>query len=286
MVPPNGSSVLAQRVERGTGTSKRDVKVTSIGVPHPATGIESHGASSASCWAMTSCRPPRSREPGRRPDTTTRRPGRCWSAPGSPPIAARVPGRADPTRSLGTPTWRTRPRGARCRALPARTNRPGAGASPGQAQKLLPRPRIVTDDPLERRRHGSRPVDLGAPQGHTEMFCFQHNSNTFRFESRLEALGNLGCQSLLELEVARKELYDAGELGEADYALGWEVPDVSNPMKRQQVVHAQRLERDVAHHDELVVSLIIGKARQAERLGSQHVAEGGGHASRGVSQPG
>src|SRR5918996_3709773 len=85
--------------------------------------IEPRGASSASCWAMTSCRPLRSREPGRRPGTTPRRPGRCWSAPGSPPIAARVPGRADPTRSLGTPTWRTRPRGARRRALPARTNR-------------------------------------------------------------------------------------------------------------------------------------------------------------------
>jgi hypothetical protein len=69
--------------------------------------------------------------------------------------------------------------------------------------------------------------------------------------------------------IRSEELDDAGELGQADYAFGWEITDVSNPMKGQEVVHAQRLERDVAHHHELVVSLLIGEAREAERLGSQ-----------------
>ena len=99
--------------------------------PCRETGIEPRGVSSSSGWAMASCRPPRSRGPGRRPGTTTRHPGRCWSALESPPIAARVCGRADPTRLRGAPTWRTSPRGARHRAPPAHTNRPGAGACPG-----------------------------------------------------------------------------------------------------------------------------------------------------------
>jgi hypothetical protein len=102
-----------------------------VGVPHPSTGIEPRCVSSSSWWAMTSCRPPCSRGPGRRPGTTTRRPGRCWSALGSPPIAGRLCGRADPTRLRGAPTWRTSPRDAHHRAPPARTNRPGAGACPG-----------------------------------------------------------------------------------------------------------------------------------------------------------
>jgi hypothetical protein len=75
-----------------------------VGVAHPSTGIEPRGVSSSSWWAMTSCRPPPSRGPGRRLGTTTRRPGRCWSALGSPPIAGRVCGRADPTRLRGAPT--------------------------------------------------------------------------------------------------------------------------------------------------------------------------------------
>jgi hypothetical protein len=63
------------------------------------------------------------------------------------------------------------------------------------------------------------------------MFGFQHHPNSFGFESCLEALGDLHRQSLLELEVARKELDDAGELGQADDPLGREVPDVSDPVE-------------------------------------------------------
>jgi hypothetical protein len=42
------------------------------------------------------------------------------------------------------------------------------------------------------------------------VFGLEHNPNSFGFEVRLEALGNLGCQSLLDLEVASEELDDAG----------------------------------------------------------------------------
>jgi hypothetical protein len=55
----------------------------------------------------------------------------------------------------------------------------------------------------------------------------------------LKALGNLGCQSLLELEAASKELDDAGELRQADDPSGRQIPDVSNPVKRQEVMHAR-----------------------------------------------
>jgi len=53
------------------------------------------------------------------------------------------------------------------------------------------------------------------------------------------------------------------QLGQADDPLGREVPDVSDPVERQEVMHAQGLERDLAHHDELVVSLLAWEADKA-----------------------
>ena len=45
-----------------------------------------------------------------------------------------------------------------------------------------------------------------------------------------------------------------------------QVGDVRDAVERQHVVHAQRLERDVAHDDELVVALVVVEGRGGERL--------------------
>ena len=64
--------------------------------------------------------------------------------------------------------------------------------------------------------------------------------------------------------------------------LARQVGDVGHAVERQQVVHAQRLERDVAHEDELVVALV---GKQRSRSNSAGVSSSANEAAtrRGVS---
>lgn len=66
--------------------------------------------------------------------------------------------------------------------------RASSAPSQRQAEKFLACPGIVTNDPRERRGHGSRPTDLGASQRHTQMLCLQHNSNSLGAEFRFYAI--------------------------------------------------------------------------------------------------
>ena len=69
-------------------------------------------------------------------------------------------------------------------------------------------------------------------------------------------------------------LHNVSQLGEPDDALRRQVGDVGDAVKRQQVVHAQRLERDITHDDELVVALVVGERGQVERLAGRVVGAG------------
>ena len=55
-------------------------------------------------------------------------------------------------------------------------------------------------------------------------------------------------------------------------------------MKRQHVVHAQRLKRDVAYDDKFVVPLVVWKRGQAERLRGEQLGVGGRHPAWGLAQ--
>ena len=65
--------------------------------------------------------------------------------------------------------------------------------------------------------------------------------------------------------------------------LAGEVPDVRHAVKRQQVVHAERVERDCPDDDQLVVALVVGEGRGIERLRCQQLGVGGDHSAWGVS---
>ena len=56
-------------------------------------------------------------------------------------------------------------------------------------------------------------------------------------------------------------------------------------VERQQVVHAQRVERDRARDDQLVVAVLVGERRRRERLRRQQLGVGVGHPARRVPQP-
>jgi hypothetical protein len=52
---------------------------------------------------------------------------------------------------------------------------------------------------------------------------------------------------------------------------------VSDPVERQEVVFAQRLERDVAGQHQLVVALVVGERGQVERAGREQLGVGARH---------
>ena len=75
-----------------------------------------------------------------------------------------------------------------------------------------------------------------------------------RLEHVHDRVGDLVGEPLLHLEPAGEDVHDAGHLGEAeDLAVG-DVGDVGPAEERQQVVLAQRVELDVAHHDHALVA--------------------------------
>ncbi len=67
-------------------------------------------------------------------------------------------------------------------------------------------------------------------------------------------MSDLRGQLLLHLQAAREDFDDAGELGDADDAVGRQVADMRAADDRRHVVFAVRSEFDVAQHDHFVVA--------------------------------
>ena len=64
---------------------------------------------------------------------------------------------------------------------------------------------------------------------------------------------DLSGHPLLHLQVAREQVDDPGELREADETIARNVADVRHAAERQEVMLAERVERDVGHDDEFAV---------------------------------
>lgn len=72
---------------------------------------------------------------------------------------------------------------------------------------------------------------------------------------------------------------------EAEDPLPRQVSDVGHAVERQQVMHAQRLERDAPQEHQLVIALVIWECRQIERFGRQQLRVRGGHPAGRLTQP-
>ena len=95
-----------------------------------------------------------------------------------------------------------------------------------------------------------------------------------------DRVGDLVGQPLLHLQPAGEDVHDPRHLGQAeDLAVG-DVGDVGPAEERQQVVLAQRVELDVAHHDHALVRLL--EHRVADRVGHRHPVALGEKAQRGL----
>ena len=106
---------------------------------------------------------------------------------------------------------------------------------------------------------------LDAAQGHAQVLCLEHDADALRRELALQPVGDLRGQPLLDLQRSGEGLDHARELGQPDDPLARQVGDVGDADERQQVVLAQRVERDVACDDELVVAAVVGERRRRER---------------------
>src|SRR5918995_1638840 len=96
------------------------------------------------------------------------------------------------------------------------------------------------------------------------MLGLKYDADSLGLELAVEPLGDVRGEPLLDLQVPSEQLDDAAELAEADQRLAGEIADVCHSVERQQVMHAQRVKRDRAGDDQLVVAL-VGKGGRPER---------------------
>ena len=99
------------------------------------------------------------------------------------------------------------------------------------------------------------------------MLGLEHHPDAERLEGLVDPVGDLAGHPLLHLQVAREQLDDARELRQPDEAVAGQVADVRDAAERQQVVLAQRAERDVGDDDEFVVVLVVRERRRANGRG-------------------
>ena len=118
------------------------------------------------------------------------------------------------------------------------------GGPSGQGEELLARAGIVAHQAVQRRRDGARARLLDAAQRHAHVLGLDHDADALRLELALEPARDLRGQPLLDLQRAGEELDHAGELRQADDPLAGQVADVRDADERQQVVLAERVERD------------------------------------------
>jgi hypothetical protein len=66
----------------------------------------------------------------------------------------------------------------------------------------------------------------------------------------------------------------SGQFGQSENTVARQVADMRDADERQQVVLADRAERDAAREDELVVALVVGERRQVERARAEQLGVG------------
>lgn len=82
-----------------------------------------------------------------------------------------------------------------------------------------------------------------------------HDDDAAGIELVDKAFGDLAREAFLQLEPARVYVHEPGELREAENARARQVRDVRVAMERQQVVLAERIERESRYGDDLVVAV-------------------------------
>ena len=101
----------------------------------------------------------------------------------------------------------------------------------------------------------------------------EDDADTLWYQALLEELGDLLGQALLDLQATRVHLDDPWDLGQPDDPTARDIGDGCAAEERQQVVLAQRVERDVLDHHHLAVGDVVDRAID-QALGIHVVARG------------
>ena len=85
------------------------------------------------------------------------------------------------------------------------------------------------------------------------MFGLDDHADAARMQVVVEPVGDLLGEAFLHLGAVGEEFHHAGEFGQSENAVAGQVSDVRDADERQQVMLADRPDRDGARQDELVV---------------------------------
>ncbi|MNS78674.1 hypothetical protein D3C72_1122990 [compost metagenome] len=86
------------------------------------------------------------------------------------------------------------------------------------------------------------------------MLGLDDHADAVRAQHVLDGVGDVRGHLFLNLQAPRKAAHHAGQLGDADHAIGRQVADVGHADDRQHVVFAEADEADVLQHDQFVVA--------------------------------
>ena len=110
------------------------------------------------------------------------------------------------------------------------------------------------------QRSGEGGGDGGGTEGphtahcHARVLGLQHHACAAGVKSRGQAVGDLLGQPFLGLRPGGEVLDEAGQLGQAEDALARQIADVRDAGEGQQMVFADRPERDGPRQDEFAVA--------------------------------
>src|SRR5690606_33589355 len=93
-----------------------------------------------------------------------------------------------------------------------------------------------------------------AAGGHAAMAGLDHDGDALRMEVFPDAVGDFGSETFLHLQAAGETVEHAGELGNADHAVGRQIGDRSLADDRRHMMFAVALKRDIPEQDDLVVA--------------------------------
>ena len=146
------------------------------------------------------------------------------------------------------------PSGAGSSSTVKRTVAQALGRAPFEVGEELGAGAVAGPEQPEHGRRGhDRPGLADAAHDRAQVGRLDDDADALRLEPVLEELRDLLGEPLLDLEPARVHLDDARDLREPDHPAARDVGDRRRPEERQQVVLAERVERDVLDDDHLAV---------------------------------
>ena len=154
----------------------------------------------------------------------------------------------------------------------------------GEREELRAAARIVPQLSEEGRGGGAGADSPCATQAHAGVLGLDDHSDTSRLELVLQVVGDAFGESFLGLGSAGVKGDQPGELRETEDALARQVPDVRDADEGQHVVLAERLQRQVLHQYELVVTLVVGERGEVELRAAGHLDQGPSHPARGLDE--